>query len=100
MTAHTPRTPQRALEGESLGDGEEQLVRRAVGLALARQMRDAIAMAADLLARLEATGQTDPDAATFQEMAGLFRDIADFAASGEGAALHAAGMRVAAEDRR
>ncbi len=72
-------------------DAEEDLVHRAAGLADARRMRDAIVLAIGLLGELDELMPDEPDRTAFQEIAGLFQDIADFAACGAGAALQAAG---------
>lgn len=70
---------------------EEDLVRRAGGLADARRMRDAIVIVLALLGELDELGPDEPDRSAFHEMAGLFQDIADFASFGATAARRAAG---------
>jgi len=69
---------------------EEELVRRAGGLADARKMRDAIVLA--LLGELDELMPDEPDRSAFHEIAGLFQDVADFAAYGATAAIRAAGQ--------
>jgi predicted nucleic acid-binding protein len=71
---------------------EEDLVRRAAGLADARRMRDAIVLALALLGELDELMPDEPDRSAFQEIAGLFQDVADFAAYGVTAAIRAAGQ--------
>jgi hypothetical protein len=68
---------------------EEELVRRASGFADARRMRDAIVLA--LLGELDELMPDEPDRSAFQEIAGLFQDVAGFAAFGATAARCAAG---------
>ena len=71
---------------------EEELVRRAGGLADARKMRDAIVIVLALLGELDELMPHEPDRSVFYEIAGLFQDIADFAAYGAAAAIRAAGQ--------
>lgn len=71
---------------------EEDLVRRASGLADARKMRDAIVVVLALLGELDELMPDEPDRSAFHEIAGLFQDVADFAACGATAALRAAGQ--------
>src|SRR5690606_9387399 len=71
---------------------EEDLVRRAAGLADARKMRDAIVIVLALLGELDELMPDEPDRSAFHEIACLFDDIADFAAHGADAALCAAGQ--------
>jgi hypothetical protein len=71
---------------------EEELVRRAGGLADARKMRDAIVIVLALLGELDELMPHEPDRSVFHEIAGLFQDIADFAAYGAAAAIRAAGQ--------
>lgn len=70
---------------------EEDFIRRAAGLADARRMRDAIVMVLALLEELDELTPDEPDRSAFHEIAGLFRDIADFASVGATAAQQAAG---------
>ena len=70
---------------------EEDLVRRAAGLADARKMRDAIVIVLALLGELDELMPDEPDRSAFQEIAGLFQDVADFATCGATAATRAAG---------
>lgn len=72
-------------------DAEEELVRRAAGLADARRMRDAIVLALGLLGELDDLMPDEPDRTAFREIADLFHDVADFAAFGAEAACRAAG---------
>ena len=71
---------------------EENLVRRASGLADARTMRDAIVIVLALLGELDDLMPDEPDRSAFHEIAGLFQDIADFASRGVAAAIRAAGQ--------
>jgi hypothetical protein len=71
---------------------EEDLVRRAAGLADARKMRDAIVIVLALLGELDELTPDEPDRSAFHEIAGLFQDIADFSAYGATAAILAAGQ--------
>lgn len=71
---------------------EEDLVRRAGGLADARKMRDAIVIVLALLGELDELMPDEPDRSAFHEIAGLFQDVADFAAYGATAAVRAAGQ--------
>jgi hypothetical protein len=71
---------------------EEELVRRASGLADARKMRDAIVIVLALLGELDQLMPDEPDRSTFHEIAGLFKDVADFAPYGATAAMRAAGQ--------
>lgn len=71
---------------------EEDRVRRAGGLADARKMRDAIVLALQLLEELDELTPDEPDRTVFRDLAGLFGDIADFAAFGASAALRASGQ--------
>lgn len=71
---------------------EEELVRRAAGLADARKMRDAIVIVLALLGELDDLMPDEPDRSAFHEIAGLFQDVADFAAYGASAAIRAAGQ--------
>jgi hypothetical protein len=72
-------------------DAEEDLRRRTAGLADARRMRDAIVLVLGLLGELDELTPDEPDRSAFQSVAGLFEDIADFAAFASGAANRAAG---------
>lgn len=71
-------------------DAEEELVRRAAGLADARRMRDAIVMVLALLGELDELMPDEPDRSAFHEIADLFDDVASFAAFGAEAARQAA----------
>lgn len=70
---------------------EEDLIRRAAGLADARRMRDAIVLVLALLGELDELMPDEPDRSAFHEIAGLFQDVAEFAAFGATAARQAAG---------
>jgi hypothetical protein len=70
---------------------EEELVRRAAGLADARKMRDAIVLVLVLLGELDTLTPDEPDRSTFHEIASLFADVGEFAAFGAEAAQRAAG---------
>ena len=70
---------------------EEDLLRRAAGLADARRMRDAIVLVLALLGELDELMPDEPDRSAFHEIAGLFQDVADFASFGATAARRAAG---------
>ena len=72
-------------------DGEAELVRRADALVDARKMRDAIVLVLALLGELDALMPDEPDRSAFDEIAGLFQDVADFAAFGATAARRAGG---------
>lgn len=72
-------------------DAEEELIRRAAGLADARRMRDAIVMVLALLEELDELMPDEPDRSAFHEIAGLFQDVAEFAAFGAASARQAAG---------
>ncbi len=71
---------------------EEDLVRRAAGLADARKMRDAIVIVLALLGELDELMPDEPDRSAFHEVASLFQDVSDFATYGAGAAIRAAGQ--------
>lgn len=71
---------------------EERLIRRAEGLAEARKMRDAIVLVLALLGELDDLMPDEPDRSVFHEIAGLFQDVADFAAHGATSAIRAAGQ--------
>lgn len=71
---------------------EEDFVRRAGGLADARKMRDAIVVALALLGELDDLMPDEPDRSAFHEIAGLFQDVAGFAAYGATSAIRAAGQ--------
>jgi hypothetical protein len=71
---------------------EEELVRRAGGLADARKMRDAIVIVLALLGELDELMPDEPHRSAFHEIAGLLQDVADFAAYGATAAIRAAGQ--------
>lgn len=71
---------------------EEDLIRRASGLADARKMRDAIVVVLVLLGELDELMPDEPDRSAFHEIAGLFRDVADFATYGAASATRAAGQ--------
>ena len=71
---------------------EEDLMRRAAALADARRMRDAIVLVLVLLGELDELMPDEPDRSAFDEIAGLFQDVADFAAYGAIAAVRAAGQ--------
>jgi hypothetical protein len=70
---------------------EAELVQRADALVDARKMRDAIVLVLALLGELDDLMPDEPDRSAFDEIAGLFQDIADFAAFGAVAARRAAG---------
>ena len=70
---------------------EAELIRRADALVDARKMRDAIVLVLALLGELDDLMPDEPDRTAFDEVAGLFQDIADFAAFGAAAARRAAG---------
>jgi hypothetical protein len=70
---------------------EEDLIRRAAGLADARKMRDAILVVLTLLGELDELMPDEPDRTAFHEIACLFQDVADFASFGAEAAQRAAG---------
>lgn len=70
---------------------EAELIRRADALVDARKMRDAIVLVLALLGELDDLMPDEPDRTAFDEIAGLFQDIADFAAFGAAAARRAAG---------
>jgi hypothetical protein len=70
---------------------EAELVRRADALVDARKMRDAIVLVLALLGELDDLMPDEPDRSAFDEIAGLFQDVADFAAFGAAAARRAAG---------
>lgn len=69
---------------------DSQLIRRADGLADARQMRDAIFLVLRLLEELDDIDAGEPDLSAFEGFADLFDDIADFALCGAEAAMRAA----------
>lgn len=71
---------------------EEELIRRADGLADARRMRDAIVIVLALLGELDDLMPDEPDHTAFDEMASLFEDVSDFAAFGAASAKRAAGQ--------
>ena len=71
---------------------EERLIARAEGLADARKMRDAIVLVLALLEELDDLMPDEPDRSAFHEIAGLFQDVADFAAYGATSAIRAAGQ--------
>jgi hypothetical protein len=64
---------------------------REAALGDARKMRDAILILLTLLGELDEITVDEPDKTSFQEIAGLFRDMADFAAHGADSALRAIG---------
>lgn len=66
---------------------------REAALGDARKMRDAILILLTLLGELDEITVDEPDKTSFQEIAGLFRDMADFAAHGAESALRATGQR-------
>ncbi|MEX0955169.1 MAG: hypothetical protein WDZ83_08160 [Rhizobiaceae bacterium] len=66
---------------------------REVALGEARKMRDAILILLTLLGELDEITVDEPDKTSFQEIAGLFRDMADFAAHGADSTLRAIGQR-------
>lgn len=70
---------------------EEELVRRAAGLADARKMRDAIVLVLVLLGELDTLTPDEPDRSAFHEIASLFADVGEFATFGAEAARRAAG---------
>ena len=72
-------------------DAEMGRLRRADGMADARKMRDAIVLVLSLLDELDELAPEEPDRTVFQEIAGLFRDVADFASFGSDAMRRAAG---------
>ena len=69
-------------------DAELLLRRRAEALADARRMRDAIVIVLALLAEVDEITPEEPDATAFDELASLFGDISDFAATGAEAMRH------------
>lgn len=71
---------------------EEEFARRAAGLTDARKVRDAIVIVLALLGELDELMPDEPDRSAFHEIAGLFQDVADFAACGATAAMRAAGQ--------
>lgn len=70
---------------------EEDLMRRAAGLADARKMRDAIVLVLALLGELDDLMPDEPDRSALHEISGLFQDIADFATHGAAAVARATG---------
>lgn len=70
---------------------EQDRARRAAGLGDARKMRDAIRLVLRLLDELDEIGIDEADPTAFNEIAGLFRDIGDFAVFGSAGALRAGG---------
>jgi hypothetical protein len=70
---------------------DQDVIRRAGGLADARRMRDSIVMVLALLEELDSLTPDEPDRSAFHELAGLFDDISEFAVFGAGAARRAAG---------
>lgn len=70
---------------------EEDLVRRGGALADAIAMRNGIVAVLELLAELDDIRPDEPDRSAFHEIARLFQDVAELAASGEIAATRAAG---------
>ncbi len=70
---------------------EEDLVRRGGALADARAMRDGIVAVLELLGELDDIKPDEPDRSAFYEIASLFQDVAQLAASGEIAAKRAVG---------
>lgn len=74
---------------------EEDLAHRTSGLADARKMRDAIVIVLALLGELDELMPDEPDRGAFHEIAGLFQDVADFAAYGATASMRAGGQRSA-----
>ena len=70
---------------------EAELIRRADALVDARKMRDAIVLVLALLGELDDLMPDEPDRSAFDEIAGLFQDVADFASFGATAARRAAG---------
>jgi hypothetical protein len=70
---------------------DQDIIRRAGGLADARRMRDSIVMVLALLEELDSLTPDEPDRSAFHELAGLFDDISEFAVFGAGAARRAAG---------
>ncbi|MDQ2634739.1 MAG: hypothetical protein M3Y43_01770 [Pseudomonadota bacterium] len=70
---------------------EEDLMRRADGLADARKMRDAIVVVLALLGEMDELTPDEPDRSVFREMADLFQDVTEFATHGAKAARQAAG---------
>lgn len=71
-------------------DAEEDLRRRGADLADVRRMRDAIVLLLGLLDDLDELAPDEPDRSVFQSVAGLFQDIAEFAAFAARAAGRAA----------
>ncbi|QKV18648.1 hypothetical protein [Oricola thermophila] len=63
---------------------ELEQIRRANALAEARRMRNAIAMVMVLLKEIDDIETGEPDLSAFAEIAGLFGDVAEFAARGAG----------------
>lgn len=70
---------------------EEELIRRARGLADARKMRDAIVAVLALLGEIDELDASEQDRTVFQEIAALFQDVSDYAAHGVVSARWAAG---------
>lgn len=73
-------------------DVEEGLARRTRCLVEARKMRDAIVLVMALLGELDDLMPDEPDRGAFGEIAGLFQDVADFAAYAASSAIRAAGQ--------
>lgn len=69
---------------------EEDLMRRADGLADACKMRDAIVVVLSLLGEPDELTPDEPDRAVFREVADLFQDISEFATHGATAVRQAA----------
>lgn len=72
---------------------EDDLVRRAAGLADARRMRDAIVLVISLLGELDELMPEEADMSAFLELADLFEDVSGFAAFGAQSARSAVGER-------
>lgn len=71
-------------------DTENDLLRRAEGLADARRMRDAIVLVLALLGDLDELLPDEPDRSAFEAIADLFQDVRDFATYGALATRRAA----------
>lgn len=76
-------------------DRDDRLARRTSGLADARKMRDAIVLVLALLEELDDLMPDEPDRSALHEIAGLFRDVADFATHGAASVILAAGKGTA-----
>lgn len=83
--------PDRPIEGRGRAGPEDDGMRerRSRGLRQARKTRDAILVLVTLLGELDEIDAREPDATAFDELAGLFDDLRDFAACGASAMRHA-----------